>query len=169
MWYRVVKANIGAVQPKQKTPIENIADELNVVPEKFYPELQETLQEIGIGADQYKELPEHAKKSIWDIIVHKLDRNTYNSFEDSDTPGMDATQARRHSPYHTNPTETTMEEQLEETRHNTIDSVPNNMLQAEKGKGAMELLNGRGFPQYASGKGDPSVFMDNLPSTITLV
>jgi hypothetical protein len=68
-----------------------------------------------------------------------------------------------------NPTFTTIEEQLESTRHDTVDNVPNNMLQAEKGRGSMYLFNGNGAPQYASGKGDPSLFMDNLPSTMTLV
>jgi hypothetical protein len=165
MWYRIAVDQAN----QYGTPLQGIAQELNVVPEKFYPELQETLQEIGIDPNQYKDLPDHAKKSIWDVIVHKLDKNTYNSFEDTDTPGMVATQARRHSPYHSNPTETTVENQLEELRHDTIDNVPNNMLQAEKGRGGMTLLNGNGFPQYSSGKGDPSVFMDNLPSTVTLV
>jgi hypothetical protein len=68
-----------------------------------------------------------------------------------------------------NPTFITIEEQLESTRHDTVDNVPNNMLQAEKGRGGMFLFNGNGAPQYASGKGDPSLFMDNLPSTMTLV
>ncbi len=167
MWYRTAFANAPQIQ--SNSPLIEHAGELGVVPEKFYPELQETLEELGITAEHYADLPEHSKKSIWDIIVHKLDRNTYNSFEDSDTPGMDANQARRHSPYHSNPTITTMEEQLEATRFNTVDNVPNNMLQAEKGKGGYEFLNGNGVPQYASGKGDPSVFMDNLPSTVTLV
>lgn len=164
MWYRIAQLN-GITQ---NNPLDGYASELGIVPEKFYPELTDVLKEIGMSAEHYNDLPVHAKKSIWDIIVHKLDRNTYNPFEDSDTPGFDAEQARRHSPYHTNPSETTLEEQLEATRHDTIDSVPNNMQQAEKGRGGMELLNGNGAPQYASGKGG-RLFYDNLPSNITLV
>lgn len=165
MWYRIVKAQ---VQQNQSLLTEETS-QLGVVPEKFYPELQEILEEVGINAEQYSELPPHAKKSIWDIIVHKLDRNTYNSFEDSDTPGFDAEQARRHSPYHSNPSETTLEEKLEATRHDTVDNVPNNMQQAEKGKGGEFLFNGNGFPQRAKGYGNPAIFMDNLPSIQTMV
>jgi hypothetical protein len=43
------------------------------------------------------------------------------------------------------------------------------MLQVEKGKGGMSMKNGEGTIQYNSGKGDPSVFYDNLPSNKTLV
>jgi hypothetical protein len=172
MWYRIITAQTQQVQPQQSqfhSQLTEETDQLGIVPEKFYPELQELLEEIGLTAEHYGDLPEHAKKSVWDIIVHKLDRNTYNSFNDSDTPGFDAEQARRHSPYHKNPSETTLEEKLEATRHDTVDNVPNNMQQAEKGKGGEFLLNGNGFPQRAKGYGNPAIFMDNLSSIQTMV
>ena len=166
MWYRIVKAQ---TQGLPSTQLESPAQEIGVVPERFYPELQQVLEEIGMSPEHYNDLPEHAQKSIWDIIVHKLDKNTYNAVNDSDTPGLDAEQARRHSPYHTNPTFTTLEEQLDATRHDTVDSVPNNMQQAEKGKGGEFLLNGNGYPQRAKGYGNPAIFMDNLSSIKTMV
>lgn len=166
MWYRIVKAQ---TQGLPSSELESHAQEIGVVPEKFYPELLQVLEEIGMSPEHYNDLPEHAQKSVWDIIVHKLDKNTYNPVNDSDTPGLDAEQARRHSPYHTNPTFTTLEEQLDATRHDTVDSVPNNMQQAEKGKGGEFLLNGNGYPQRAKGYGNPAIFMDNLSSIKTMV
>jgi hypothetical protein len=166
MWYRIVKAQ---TQGLPSSDLQSHAQEIKVIPEKFYPELQQVLEEIGMSSEQYHDLPEHAQKSIWDIIVHKLDKNTYNPVNDSDTPGLDAEQARRHSPFHTNPTVTTLEEQLEATRHDPVDSVPNNMQQAEKGKGGEFLLNGNGYVQRSTGRGNPAIFMDNLSSIKTMV
>lgn len=60
----------------------------------------------------------------------------------------------------------TLEDQLED-RHYEEDSI--NMLQVEKGKGGMRLKDGNGLVQYNSGKGMPSVFVDNLPFNKTLV
>ena len=61
----------------------------------------------------------------------------------------------------------TLQSQLENGRHYEEDST--NMLQVEKGKGGMSMKNGEGVTQYNSGKGDPSVFYDNLPSNKSLV
>ena len=171
MWYRIVKAQLGggAIQNIPEVPISENEIPQDLIPNELRPELVKILKDLGISVDQYCNLPDESKKYIWDVLVNKNDTNLYNSVNDSDTPGFDAAEARRHSPYHSNPTMTTMEEQLEATRHNTVDNEPNNMLQAEKGRGGMHLLNGNGAPQYATGKGDPSFFMDNLPSNITLV
>lgn len=167
MWYRIVKSqiNIGTVG--------NGASDIQILPQnqisnKLRPELVKILKDLNISDEEFCAMPEEAQKSIWDILVTKNDTNLYNSVNDSDTPGFDATEARRHSPHHTNPTETTLEEQLEATRHDTVNNTPNNMLQREKGNGGMFLLNGAGAAQYASGKGG-RLFYDNLPSNITLV
>ena len=171
MWYRKVIAGLPGIQAAKEDKTNNLDQEvqdLNVPAEQLYPELEKMLKELNFNPKEYESMPDHARKNIWDIIVHKYDTNLYNNFEDSDTPGFDATEARRHSPYHTNPGFTSMEEQLEATRHDTVDREPNNMLQAEKGNGGMTLLNGRGAVQYASGKGAP-MFYDNLPSNQTLV
>lgn len=167
MWYRIVKAQFGggAVQAPQGQ-----FDSVNQkeLPVELRPELVKILKDLGVSVEQYCNLPDESKKYIWDILVNKDDTNLYNSVNDSDTPGFDAAEARRHSPYHKNPNETTLEEQLEATRHDTVDNEPNNMLQAEKGRGGMFLLNGSGAAQYASGKGG-RLFYDNLPSNQTLV
>ena len=171
MWYRKVIAGLPGIQNSKVDKVNNLDQEikgLNVSAEQLYPELEQMLKELNFNPKEYESMPDHARKNIWDIIVHKYDTNLYNSYEDSDTPGFDATEARRHSPYHTNPAFTSMEEQLEATRHDTVDREPNNMLQAEKGNGGMTMLNGRGIPQYASGKG-ARMFYDNLPSNQTLV
>ena len=168
MWYRIIKAQIGGGVVKSVGPdVDDIPQE--DIPNQLRPELVKILKDLGITDDEYCSMPIQQQKMIWDILVTKTDTNLYNSVNDSDTPGFDATEARRHSPYHTNPAYTTLEEQLEATRHNTVDNVPNNMQQAEIGRGGMSLLNGNGFPQYSSGKGDPSIFMDNLQYNITLV
>lgn len=171
MWYRKVIAGLPGIS-NSNVQKESILDQevqgLNVTAEDLYPELEKMLKEMNFSPNEYEKLPDHARRNIWDILVHKYDTNLYNTFEDSDTPGFDATEARRHSPYHSNPSETTLEEQLEATRHETVDREPNNSLQAEKGKGGMTLLNGNGAPQYASGKG-ARMFYDNLPSNQTLV
>lgn len=168
MWYRIVKAQLGGGIVQQSNPDANEVPQ-ETLPVELRPELVKILKDLGISVDQYCNLPEQSKKYIWDVLVYKDDTNLYNSVNDSDSPGLEASEARRHSPFHTNPAFTTIEEQLEATRHNTVDNVPNNMLQAEKGRGGMHLLNGSGAVQYATGKGDPSIFMDNLPSNITLV
>lgn len=168
MWYRIVKAQLGGGIVQQSNPDANEVPQ-ETLPVELRPELVKILKDLGISVDQYCNLPDQSKKYIWDVLVYKDDTNLYNSVNDSDSPGLEASEARRHSPFHTNPAFTTLEEQLEATRHNTVDNVPNNMLQAEKGRGGMHLLNGAGAVQYATGKGDPSFFMDNLPSNITLV
>ena len=167
MWYRVVKAQIGG-GAIQKDSISNNGVPQSEIPTELRPELIKILGDLGISADQYCNLPAESQKYIWDILVYKNDTNLYNEIEDSDTPGFDANEARRHSPFHQNPSFTTIEEQLEATRHDTVDNVPNNMQQAEKGNGGMYLFNGNGAPQYASGKGG-RLFYDNLPSDRTLV
>lgn len=170
MWYRIVKAQIGggAVQNLSRIPESVNEVPQSMIPDELRPELVKILKDLNISVEQYCQLPDESKKSIWDILINKSDTNLYNSVNDSDTPGFDATEARRHSPYHKNPNETTLEEQLGATRHESVDSVPNNMLQREKGNGAMFLLNGAGAVQYSSGKGG-RLFYDNLPSNRTLV
>ena len=171
MWYRKVLASLPGISNSSgqaKSILEQEVVGLNATAEQLYPELEKMLKELNFDPKEYEALPDHARRNIWDIIVHKYDTNLYNTFEDSDTPGFDATEARRHSPYHSNPAFTSMEEQLEATRHETVDREPNNMLQAEKGSGGMTMLNGNGVPQYASGKG-ARMFYDNLPSNQTLV
>lgn len=167
MWYRIVKAQIGGGLVRSNDSDINVIPQ-NEMPDELRPELVKILKDLNITEDQYCAMDDRAKKNIWDILVTKNDTNLYNSVNDSDTPGFDATEARRHSPYHNNPSYTTIEEQLESTRHNTVDNEPNNMLQREKGNGAMSLLNGAGAAQYASGKGG-KLFYDNLPSNQTLV
>jgi hypothetical protein len=171
MWYRKVLASLPGISTSADNKTNNLDQDiegLGVGANQLYPELEKMLKEMNFDPKEYESLPDHARKNIWDIIVHKYDTNLYNTFEDSDTPGFDATEARRHSPYHTNPTFTSIEEQLEATRHQSVDREPNNMLQAEKGNGGMSMLNGQGVPQYASGKG-ARMFYDNLPSNQTLV
>lgn len=167
MWYRVVKAQIGGGVIKSVGPDVDLLAQKDI-PNKLRPELIKILKDLGITDEEYCAMPEQQQKLIWDILVTKNDTNLYNSVNDSDTPGFDATEARRHSPFHNNPTLTTIEEQLEATRHDTVDNEPNNMQQAEKGRGGMFLFNGNGAPQYASGKGG-RLFYDNLPSNQTLV
>lgn len=167
MWYRIVKAQIGGGVIQTPNSDVNVLPQ-NMIPDQLRPELMKILKDLGITEDQYCEMDSAQQKMIWDILVTKNDTNLYNSVNDSDTPGFDATEARRHSPYHANPSFTTLEEQLEATRHDTVDNVPNNMLQREKGNGDMFLLNGSGAAQYASGKG-ARMFYDNLPSNQTLV
>lgn len=171
MWYRKVIASLPGIQAfenQDKSVLQKDISGLNATIEQLYPELEKMLSDLNMTTHEYKSLPDHARRNIWDIIVHKYDTNLYNAVNDSDTPGFDATEARRHSPYHSNPSFTSLEEQLEATRHNTVDSEPNNMLQAEKGNGGMTMLNGSGVAQYASGKG-ARMFYDNLPSNQTLV
>ena len=171
MWYRKVLASLPGISSSIDSNSNNLDKDmqgLNASAEQLYPELEKMLEELNFNSYEYAALPEHARKNIWDIVVHKYDTNLYNPVKDSDTPGLDATEARRHSPYHTNPAFTSMEEQLEATRHQGVDREPNNMLQAEKGSGGMTMLNGNGVPQYASGKG-ARMFYDNLPSNQTLV
>ena len=171
MWYRKVFASLPGISNSTDKKINKLDQDmqgLNASADQLYPELEKMLEELNFDPKEYESLPDHARKNIWDIIVHKYDTNLYNTFEDSDTPGFSATEARRHSPYHTNPAFTSIEEQLEATRHHSVESETNNMLQAEKGKGGMTMLNGEGVPQYASGKG-ARMFYDNLPSNQTLV
>ena len=115
MWYRQVIASLPGVQGNSQavgektTKLDSEVKDLNVPPDQLYPELEKMLKDLNFDPEEYESLPDHARKNIWDIIVHKYDTNLYNNFEDSDTPGFDATEARRHSPYHSNPSETTLE------------------------------------------------------------
>lgn len=166
MWYRIVKAQIGG-GAKRSFDADKQIQNFGIDSEKLHPELIKLLEDMDLTVDDYCNMTDNVKKSLWDIIINKVDTNLYNSVNDSDTPVFEAVEARRHSDFHDNPEFTPLESQLESARHNTVNE-PNNMLQAEKGRGGMFLLNGNGFPQYSSGKGDP-IFMDNLPSSKRLV
>jgi tRNA(Met) C34 N-acetyltransferase TmcA len=96
------------------------------------------------------------EQRLWDTIVNKTDSITSDNYfdnPDSNREGVavEAEEARRLSPYHKNPEETTMEEQLEAVRQENVNSdLPESMSSTEGARG--ELLVRGDFP-YISGKG----------------
>jgi hypothetical protein len=80
-------------------------------------------------------------------------------------PSTQNAEMRRLLPHHSNPQNTTLEEQLESARQQNTNMEPQSMSQQNLGKGWMLI---RGLPQYGSGKGWVG-FQGERPATLTLV
>jgi hypothetical protein len=82
------------------------------------------------------------------------------------SPQSASTEARRHSPFHDNPENTTIENQLDGSRQKNNDRDPQSMASTEKGNSFQHFKNGEGYYQASKGKQDPILF-GNKPSNQT--
>jgi len=83
----------------------------------------------------------------------------------NDGPGVEAQQARRLSPLHSNPEETTMEEQLEAVRHENVNHEPLDQQSMSSTEGARGQQTIRG--EYQSHGGRDWAGFKNSPGDVS--
>ena len=133
---------------------------LGVNADYMYPELMELIESLNLNADEIAQ-DTNKLNALFDILVNRS--NTNIPQDDDHSAGFEGMETRRHSPNHTNPDETPMEELLETTRHKTT-NVPT-MHDVQKTQGHLSI---HGMPQYAVGKQNPLMMNMDLPSNRTL-
>ena len=153
MWYRTVLA---------ETLLEEQLAPLGTPEEDLYPELEELLLKMGKTTEDYFKMNQEQQKEIWNILITGSGSNLYNEYEDEDTPGFNAMEAARHSPYH-DLNQMNMEQRLERTRHDTTNVTPGKKNENTNG---VELVHGP--YQERTRKMEPRIF-GNLPSNISLI
>jgi len=148
MWYKKAQNGFGggmlnAVELKIQQALVPAAVE--------EPIIEAPLNPIGEPTSEYEQ-------RLWDTIVNKTDgiskdrtlqTNSIGSVPDGQA--VESNEARRLSPYHKNPEETTMEEQLEAVRHENVNNDLSQSMSSTEGTRGELLVRGE-FP-YASGKG----------------
>lgn len=183
MWYRLSQQNIGggAIKAAPLLPVNDGGNPFeeesyisqNTGYEKLNQELRLILEEMGQTLEDYYEMSVEQQKELWDILVKRP-----HHIGGSETPGsadggsygdqMSSNSQRRHSPFHHAPENTSMEEQLEGSRHQNNNVEPINM-QSQVAQTGKPLQTGIGQPAaFASGKG-AALFMGDLPANQTLI
>lgn len=178
MWYKQVLAQIGGgvILPNQE-PVDRIdadnhqkIDEVRDVdkqPAGLYDELTGILKKMNKTLDDYYSMNQDQQKEIWDLLVDRPHRmNMDNNGQFIVSPQSAASEARRHSPYHDAPENTTIENQLEGSRQQNNNRDPQSMASREKGNGFQHFKSGEGYYQALKGKQDPILF-GNKPSNQT--
>jgi hypothetical protein len=180
MWYKQVLAQFGGgvnwpdENPDQETSRQEYDEpEINKImgidekPAGLYDELSGILEKMGKSLDEYYNMNQEQQKEIWDLLVerpHRMNMDDNGSFVVS--PQAAANEARRHSPYHEAPENTSIESQLEGSRQQNNNRDPQSMASKEKGNGFQYFKNGEGYYQASKGKQDPILF-GNKPSNQT--
>jgi hypothetical protein len=180
MWYKQVLAHFGGgvISPDEKTDQEYFNQktsepEINKIkdvdnhPEGLYDELPGILEKMGKSLDDYYEMNQEQVKEVWDLLVERPHRmNMDNNGQFIVSPQSASTEARRHSPIHSNPEMTTTEVALEGSRQQNNNRDPQSMASTEKGNSFQHFKNGEGYYQASKGKQDPILF-GNKPSNQT--
>lgn len=178
MWYKQVLAQFGGgVSWPDEKPIDRVdsdkhykIDEISVVdnePAGLYDELAGILEKMGKTLDEYYHMNQEQQKEVWNLLVDRPHRmNMDNNGQFIVSPQSASIEARRHSPYHEAPEETTMENQLEGSRQQNNNRDPQSMASVEKGNGFQHFKSGEGYYQASKGKQDPILF-GNKPSNQT--
>jgi hypothetical protein len=180
MWYKQVLAQFGGgvnwpdEKPDQETSHQEYAEpEINKIedvdnkPAGLYDELAGILEKMGKNLDDYYQMNQEQQKEIWDLLVdrpHRMNMDDNGNYIVS--PQSAANEARRHSPYHEAPENTTIESQLEGSRQQNNNRDPQSMASKEKGNGFQHFKSGEGYYQASKGKQDPILF-GNKPSNQT--
>ena len=175
MWYKQVLAQFGGgvnfskeqkVDSQNNSEIDNIRDVDNE-PAGLYDELSGILEKMGKTLDEYYSMNQIQQKEIWDLLVDRPHRMTMdNTGNFIKSPQSASNEARRHSPFHDNPEETTLEEQLRGSQQENNNRDPQSMASTEKGNSFQHFKNGEGYYQASKGKQDPILF-GNKPSNQT--
>lgn len=183
MWYRLSQQNIGggAIKAAPLLPVnngENPFEEETFIPqnngyENLNTELKFILEEMGQTLEDYYEMSAEQQKELWEILVKRPHHIGGSEASDDASSGnygdqLSSNAQRRHSPFHRAPENTTIEEQLDGSRHqnNNVDPINMQTQAAQTGKA---IQTGIGQPSaFASGKG-AALFMGDLPATQTLI
>jgi hypothetical protein len=175
MWYKQVLAQVGGgvnftgtdnIDSENTFEIDKIKD-VDDKPVGLYDELAGILEKMGKTLDEYYNMNQEQQKEVWDLLVNRPHRmNMDNNGQFIVSPQSASIEARRHSPYHDSPEETSMENQLEGSRQQNNNRDPQSMSSIEKGNSFQHFNNGEGYYQAIKGKQDPILF-GNKPSNQT--
>ena len=175
MWYKQVLAQYGggvnfsennAKQYESEPKIDEI-EGVDNKPSGLYDELSGIIEKMGKSLDEYYSMNQEQQKEIWDLLVdrpHRMNMDDNGNYIVS--PQSAANEARRHSPYHDAPENTSIEEQLEGSRQQNNNRDPQSMGSTERGNSFQHFKNGEGYYQALKGKQDPILF-GNKPSNQT--
>lgn len=159
MWYKLAQGFGGGIlspvdfkiQQALSTSAQNVENPAQIIASEPSSNLD------GENKQPMNESPADYEKRLWDSLVNRSDSiasdGDLNIKGPSAGPAIEAEEARRLSPYHKNPEETTMEEQLEALRQENVNGYPEteqSMSSTEGGRGEQRV---RGEFPYASGKG----------------
>jgi hypothetical protein len=178
MWYKQILAQFGggvnwpdekpvdALDSENHYKIDEISDVDNE-PAGLYDELAGILEKMGKTLDEYYHMNQEQQKEVWNLLVDRPHRmNMDNNGQFIVSPQSASIEARRHSPYHDAPEETSMENQLEGSRQQNNNRDPQSMASTEKGNSFQHFKSGEGYYQASKGKQDPILF-GNKPSNQT--
>lgn len=156
MWYRFAQGFGGGILSPVEMKIQQALIPSKQVPEQIDEQID--ANQSDILQNPIAESTEDYEKRLWDTLVNRSDSvKSNNSVHVTDGnvegegPAIEADEARRLSPYHQNPEETTMEEQLEAVRQQNVNSEPQQSMSSTESSRGETLVRGE-FP-YASGKG----------------
>lgn len=175
MWYKQVLAQFGGginfsgqnIEDKSSSPEIDEIEIVNNKPAGLYNELSSILEKMGKTLDEYYHMNQDQQKEIWNLLVdrpHRMNMDDNGNYIVS--PQSAANEARRHSPYHDAPENTSIEEQLEGSRQQNNNRDPQSMGSTERGNSFQHFKNGEGYYQALKGKQDPILF-GNKPSNQT--
>lgn len=180
MWYKKVLAQFGGgvnwpdentgqeySQQESSEPEIDQVEDVDNEPAGLYDELAGILEKMDKTVHDYYEMSHEQQKEIWDLLVdrpHRMNMDDNGNFITS--PQSAANEARRHSPFHDAPENTSIEEQLEGSRQQNNNRDPQSMASNERGQGFQHFKSGEGYYQASSKKQDPILF-GNKPSNQT--
>ena len=156
MWYRFAQGFGGGIL----SPVEMKIQQALIPSQQDPGQIDEPMPENqdDIVQNPIAESTEAYEKRLWDTLVNRSDSvksddslNISDGNFEGEGPAIEADEARRLSPYHQNPEETTMEEQLEAVRQQNVNSDSQQSMSSTEGGRGEALVRGE-FP-YASGKG----------------
>jgi hypothetical protein len=162
MWYRQAQGFGGGVLSPVEVAIQRALSPnsaSSVTPDASIIPAQDGQVESTDNQEQspMNENPDAYEQRIWDTLVNRTDGAQADGVSvdggkiSGDGGAVEAGDARRLSPFHQNPEETTMEEQLESVRQQNVNTDPTQSMSSTENSRGNELVRGE-FP-HASGKG----------------
>jgi len=174
MWYRKVVSHFGGgVDFSKDKSITNpqsgieIVKDIDDMPQGLYDELAGVLEKMGKSLEEYYKMTQEQQKEIWTLLVDRPHRmNMDNNGQFIVSPQSASIEARRHSEFHEDPENTTIENLLEGSRQQNNNVASSDSNTSKKAEGFQHFKNGEGYTQNQSGKQDPKLF-GQLPSNQT--
>jgi len=183
MWYRIKKAQFGGGVVKATPLLPVSSGQIKQEPEEElkdstefdnFDELNEALkmilEDMGQTLEEYYEMSAAQQKELWELLIRKPHHigGSESLTDRASGDQLSSNSQRRLSPFHDSPENTTIEEQLDGSRHQNSNVDPINKQSSEAGNGVI-LQTGIGSPSFfASSKSNP-LFTGDLPSARTLI
>ena len=186
MWYRIKKAQFGGGAIKSTPLLPVSSEQIEQEPQeelkdsaefKNYDELNAALklilEDMNQTLEDYYEMSADQQKELWELLIrkpHHIGGSASLSDSDSSSHGdqLSSNSQRRLSPFHDSPENTTIEEQLDGSRHQNSNVTPINKQSSEAGNGVLLQTGIGSLSFFGSSKSNP-LFTGDLPSARTLI